>query len=71
MLIDGQQLASLMIEHNAGVTPQTSYVLKRLDADDFTEVIRARLRIRSDSRQFHQVRVGYGRRLWHGPEFGL
>jgi len=37
VLIDGDQLASLMIEHNVGVTPQTSYVLKRLDADYFTE----------------------------------
>src|SRR5262249_45820943 len=37
VLIDGEQLASLMIEHNVGVTPQTAYVLKRLDADYFTE----------------------------------
>ncbi len=37
VLIDGDQLASLMIEHDVGVTPQTSYVLKRLDADYFTE----------------------------------
>lgn len=37
VLIDGEQLASLMIEHNVGVTPQNSYVLKRLDADYFIE----------------------------------
>lgn len=37
VLIDGDLLASLMIEHNVGITPQTSYVLKRLDADYFTE----------------------------------
>lgn len=37
VLIDGEQLASLMIDNNVGVTPQTSYILKRLDADYFTE----------------------------------
>lgn len=37
VLMDGEQLAALMIEHNVGVTPQTTYVLKRLDVDYFAE----------------------------------
>ena len=35
VLIDGKRLASLMIEHNVGVSPTRSYVLKRLDQDYF------------------------------------
>jgi restriction system protein len=37
VLIDGQQLSSLMIEHNLGVTIVNSYEVKRLDEDYFTE----------------------------------
>lgn len=33
----GPLLASLMIEHNVGVTPFKTYVLKKLDADYFDE----------------------------------
>jgi restriction system protein len=35
VLIDGRQLASLMIEHNIGVAPAKTYTLKRLDQDYF------------------------------------
>jgi restriction system protein len=35
VLIDGKQLASLMIEHNVGVAPAKTYTLKRLDQDYF------------------------------------
>ena len=35
ILIDGKQLASLMIEHNVGVAPAKSYTLKRMDQDYF------------------------------------
>jgi len=35
VLVDGRQLASLMIEHNAGVSPTKAYTLKRLDLDYF------------------------------------
>jgi restriction system protein len=35
ILIDGKQLASLMIEHNVGVAPARAYTLKRLDQDYF------------------------------------
>lgn len=35
VLIDGKLLASLMIEHNVGVSPMRSYTLKRLDQDYF------------------------------------
>lgn len=35
ILIDGAQLASLMIEHNVGVATETTYVLKRLDTEYF------------------------------------
>ena len=37
VLIDGVQLANLMIEYNLGVTPQRSYEIKRLDSDYFEE----------------------------------
>lgn len=37
VLIDGVQLADLMIEHNIGVASEASYVLKRIDSDYFTE----------------------------------
>jgi restriction system protein len=35
ILIDGKQLASLMIEHDVGVSPTKAYMLKRLDQDYF------------------------------------
>ena len=35
VLIDGKQLASLMIEHEVGVSPMKAYTLKRLDQDYF------------------------------------
>jgi len=38
VLIDGVRLASLMIDHNVGVSSQTTYEIKRLDSDYFGEV---------------------------------
>lgn len=35
VLIDGRQLAALMIEHNVGVSPTRSHTMKRLDQDYF------------------------------------
>lgn len=37
VLIDGAQLADLMIDHNLGVSPMASYEVKKLDTDYFTE----------------------------------
>ena len=37
VLIDGEQLAQLMIEHNIGVTPVATYEIKRVDLDYFAE----------------------------------
>ncbi len=37
VLIDGEYLARLMIEHDLGVSPQRAYVLKRIDNDYFDE----------------------------------
>ena len=37
VLIDGRQLADLMIDFNVGVTPITSYETKRIDSDYFSE----------------------------------
>lgn len=37
VLIDGKQLAHLMIEHNVGVTTRRQYELKRIDEDYFLE----------------------------------
>jgi restriction system protein len=37
ILIDGKELASLMIDHNVGVTVERTYEVKRVDADFFTE----------------------------------
>lgn len=36
VLIDGEQLAQLMIDHNVGVTVDTVYELKRIDSDFFS-----------------------------------
>lgn len=37
ILIDGKELASLMIDHNVGVALERTYEIKRVDADFFTE----------------------------------
>ncbi len=37
ILIDGQQLSQLMIDHNVGVSTDAVYELKRLDSDYFTD----------------------------------
>ena len=37
VLIDGRQLATLMIDFNVGVTPVTAYETKRIDSDYFSE----------------------------------
>ncbi len=37
VLIDGEQLAQLMIDHNIGVTPVVNYEIKRIDSDYFSE----------------------------------
>jgi restriction system protein len=37
VLIDGEELANLMIEFNVGVTPITTYTVKKLDGDYFEE----------------------------------
>jgi len=37
VLIDGPQLANLMIDFNVGVTPNTSYATKKIDSDYFLE----------------------------------
>ncbi|MDP8923243.1 MAG: restriction endonuclease [Chloroflexota bacterium] len=37
VLIDGQQLAMLMIEHNVGVSVVSTYQMKRVDSDYFAE----------------------------------
>jgi restriction system protein len=35
VLVDGRQLAKLMIEHNVGVSPHRTIVIKRIDEDYF------------------------------------
>ncbi|TSC57760.1 MAG: restriction endonuclease [Candidatus Peregrinibacteria bacterium Greene0416_19] len=37
VLVDGKQLAELMIEHGVGVSQQDAYIVKKIDADYFTE----------------------------------
>ena len=37
ILIDGMELANLMIEHNLGVAPMHNYELKKIDGDYFEE----------------------------------
>lgn len=37
VLIDGQELAELMIDHGIGVTDIQTYTLKRIDSDYFDE----------------------------------
>jgi len=36
VLIDGAELAELMIDHGVGVTPIRNYEIKRIDSDYFT-----------------------------------
>ena len=36
ILIDGDQLAQMLIDHNIGVTPVANYEIKRVDSDYFT-----------------------------------
>lgn len=35
VLIDGEQLAQLMIDHSIGVTEVSTYVIKKVDLDYF------------------------------------
>ena len=35
ILVDGEQLAQLMIEHNVGVTAVNQYIIKKMDLDYF------------------------------------
>jgi restriction system protein len=37
VLIDGERLTELMIDHNVGVSPIAAYEIKRLDSDYFEE----------------------------------
>jgi len=37
VLMDGEQLADLMIDHNLGVSPMASYEVKKIDTDYFSE----------------------------------
>ncbi|WP_052887599.1 restriction endonuclease [Thermogemmatispora carboxidivorans] len=37
VLIDGEQMAQLMIDHGVGVTEETRYILKKIDSDYFEE----------------------------------
>lgn len=37
ILIDGERLAELMIDHNVGVSPVASYEVKKIDSDYFIE----------------------------------
>ena len=37
VLIDGEELTQLMIDHDLGVTPQRTYSVKRIDGDFFGE----------------------------------
>lgn len=37
ILIDGAQLAQLMIEHDVGVTEESRYIVKKIDLDYFSD----------------------------------
>jgi restriction system protein len=37
ILIDGEQLAQLMIEHDVGVTEESRYIIKKIDLDYFSD----------------------------------
>jgi restriction system protein len=37
VLVDGEELAALMIDHNVGVGDRETYAVKRVDSDYFAE----------------------------------
>jgi restriction system protein len=37
VLIDGETLAELMIDHNVGVSDESRYIVKKIDMDYFEE----------------------------------
>ena len=37
VLIDGETLAELMIDHNVGVSEESRYIVKKIDMDYFEE----------------------------------
>ena len=37
VLLDGDQIANLMIDHDVGVSPSTTFVIKKIDSDYFEE----------------------------------
>lgn len=37
VLIDGERLSQLMIDHNLGISPMANYEIKKIDTDYFTE----------------------------------
>ena len=37
VLLDGTQIADLMIDHDVGVSVESTFVLKRIDSDYFEE----------------------------------
>ena len=37
VLVDGEELTQFMIDHDIGVTPMSSYEVKKLDSDYFSE----------------------------------
>jgi restriction system protein len=39
VLIDGTQLAELMIDHSVGVAVEVTYIVKRMDLDYFEETV--------------------------------
>jgi len=38
VLIDGERLANLMIEHNVGLSTVNEYLIKKIDSDYFEEL---------------------------------
>ena len=39
MLIDGAQFAELMFDYGVGVSPESTYVVKRIDSDFFEDEV--------------------------------
>ena len=37
VLLDGSQIANLMLDHNVGVSPVTTFIIKKIDSDYFEE----------------------------------
>lgn len=37
ILVDGERLSELMIDHNVGVTDRETYAVKRVDGDYFAD----------------------------------